>query len=175
MKVALVFESVFEAYQQSIYNLSLHYLQQEEDASDATQEIFIKVYQNLDQYQPEAASLKTWVYRIAINHCLDVLRKKKTKKRLGFVLSIFAFQDTYTSPQLTDIQHPGIAAEDKEAIHQLLHIINTLPEAQKTAIILAKIESRSQKEVAEIMGITVKAVESLLQRAKTNLSKKIHR
>jgi RNA polymerase sigma-70 factor (ECF subfamily) len=106
---------------------------------------------------------------------LHHLRKKKTKKRLGFVLSIFAFQDTYPSPQLTDIQHPGIAAEDKEAIHQLLHIINTLPEAQKTAIILAKIESRSQKEVAEIMGITIKAVESLLQRAKTNLSKKIHR
>jgi RNA polymerase sigma-70 factor (ECF subfamily) len=74
--------------------------------------------------------------------------------------------------EFPDYNHPGIELEDKEALKLLFNKINLLPDNQKTAIILAKIEDKSIKEVAEIMEISIKAVESLLQRAKMNLTKK---
>ena len=63
--------------------------------------------------------------------------------------------------------------EHKESISKIFKLINELPENQKTALILSKIEQKSQAEIAEIMGTSNKAVESLIQRAKTNLSKKL--
>jgi RNA polymerase sigma-70 factor (ECF subfamily) len=63
--------------------------------------------------------------------------------------------------------------EHKEALGKLFKVINELPNKQKTALILHKIEQKSQAEVAEIMNISLKAAESLIQRAKTNLSKKL--
>ena len=66
-----------------------------------------------------------------------------------------------------------MALEDKEAIQRLFSLIDTLPDKQRTALILTKIDDRSVKEVAEIMQLSPKAVESLLQRAKENFSKKL--
>jgi RNA polymerase sigma-70 factor (ECF subfamily) len=73
-----------------------------------------------------------------------------------------------------NFNHPGILLEQKEALESLFQHINALPDNQKTALILSKLEQKSQKEVAEIMKLSTKAVESLLQRAKTNLAKKIN-
>ena len=67
--------------------------------------------------------------------------------------------------------HPGIVLEHKEALEALFKKINDLPDNQRTALILHKIEQKPQAEVAEIMNLSTKAVESLIQRAKTNLSK----
>lgn len=69
--------------------------------------------------------------------------------------------------------HPGVVLEDREAVQRLFAIIDTLPDNQRTALILTKLEDRSVKEVAAIMALSPKAVESLLQRAKNNFSKKI--
>jgi RNA polymerase sigma-70 factor, ECF subfamily len=97
-------------------------------------------------------------------------KSKKDKKRFGFITSLF---HPDSNEPIHDVAHPGIAMEDKESLEELLVIIQSLPEKQKTAIILTKIEDRPQKEVAEIMDINVKAVESLLQRAKQTIEKKI--
>ena len=153
--------------------MCLHYVLNAEDAQDITQEVFVKVYQKYHQYDASAASLKTWICRIAINHSLDFLKSKKTKKRFAFISAIF-YPDTLDPiNEALNINHPGIETEDKEALKNLLAIIYTLPENQKTAIILCKIEDRQQQEVAEIMNTSVKAVESLLQRAKQNIQKKL--
>ena len=72
-----------------------------------------------------------------------------------------------------EYNHPGILLEHKEGLDNLFKKINELPDNQKTALILHKIEQKSQAEVAEIMNTSPKAVESLIQRAKTNLSKRI--
>src|SRR5881394_2821921 len=83
------FKRVYDDYKQLIYNLALHYTQHTGDAEDIAQEVFIKIYQHFEKYDPATASMKTWVYRIIINHCLDFLRNKKTKKRFGFITSLF--------------------------------------------------------------------------------------
>lgn len=166
-------QSIYNNYNKVVFNLSLNYVLNTEDAQDITQEVFVKVYQRYHQFNPGSASLKTWICQIAINQSLDFLKAKQTKKRFGFLTSLFHPETNEPIRSVLNIDHPGIATEDKEGLENLLKIIYTLPDNQKTAIILTKIEDRSQKDVAEIMNISVKAVESLLQRAKQNIAKKL--
>lgn len=170
MPAELLFESIYNEYKNLVFNICLHYVLNKEDAQDTAQEAFVKIHHNLHRYNPELASLKTWIYRIAINQSLDFLKAKKTKRRFGFITSLFKSD---SNEPIYDVAHPGIAMGDREALEELLRIIYELPEKQKTAIILVKMEDRPQKEVAEIMKINIKAVESLLQRAKQTIEKKI--
>lgn len=167
------FELIYNEHKNLVFNMCLHYVLNPEDAADITQEVFVKVHQRYHQFDSKAASLKTWICQITINHSLDFLKSKKTKKRFGFLSSLFNPETNEPIETPTPINHPGVEAEDKEGLENLLTIIYALPENQKTAIILCKIEDRSQKEVAEIMNTTIKAVESLIQRAKQTIQKKL--
>lgn len=167
------FETIYNEHKNIVFNMCLNYVLNPEDAQDITQEVFVKVHQKYHQYNAESATLKTWICRIAINHCLDFLKAKKTKKRFGFITSLFHPETNEPIASVVELNHPGVQTEDKEAIESLLKIIYSLPENQKTAIILSKIEDRPQKEVAEIMDTSIKAVESLLQRAKQSIQNKL--
>lgn len=156
-----------------VYNLALHYTQQTEDAQEITQDVFVSVYQSLASFKEES-TVKTWIYRITINKSLDFIKAKQRKKRFGFITSLFFDDSNDLKYNLTDTNyHPGVQLEDKEALSTLFKYINELPDNQKTALILHKIDQKSQVEVSEIMNMSAKAVESLVQRAKSNLSKKI--
>lgn len=168
------FEAIYTSYKELVYNLALQYVQQANDAQDITQEVFVKVYRQHHRYDPATASLKTWIYRIAISQCLDFLKARRRKKRLGQLTGLFRPGSTEPIAEAVQFNHPGVAAEDKEDLQRLFALINGLPDNQKTVLILLKIEDRSQKEVAEIMQVSSKAVESLFQRAKQNLFKKLH-
>lgn len=168
------FKSIYDEYNKLVFNLALSYCQNKDDSQDITQEVFVKIYQKHHQFNPELSSLKTWIYRLTINQSLDFLKAKKTAKRFGFIISIFKDEPEDQEIQISDFNHPGILLEHKEELQILFSHINSLPPNQKTALILNKIENRSQKEVAEIMEMTVKAVESLITRAKKNLQKKFN-
>ena len=101
------------------------------------------------------------------------MKAKKRKKRFANLISFFSPQNENFSFEIPDFQHPGAELEQKEALQNIFQYINELPDNQKTALILLKIEAKSQQETAEIMSLSEKAVESLLQRAKSTLSKKI--
>jgi len=167
------FETIYKGHKNLVYNLCLHYVLNTADAEDITQDVFVKVYQKYTLYDASQASLKTWIYRITINHCLDFLKAKNAKKRRGFLSVLLLPGSNEPVIDMATINHPGTETEDKAALVQLLQIIYSLPPNQKTAVILSKIEDRPQKEVAEIMGLGVKAVESLLQRAKQTIQKKL--
>lgn len=167
------FDQIYNEYKKLVYNLCLQYVLNAEDAADTTQEVFVKVYQHLHQYDAASASLKTWIYRITINQCYDFLKAKNTKKRRGFITSLFHSKTDEPLEIPSTINHPGLAAEEKESLTKLLLLIYALPENQKTAIILTRIDNLPQQEVAQIMKTSVKAVEALLQRAKQTISKKL--
>jgi RNA polymerase sigma-70 factor (ECF subfamily) len=167
------FEKIYDEFKSLVYTLALNYVQQADDAQDIAQEVFVKIYRHYHTHNPATASLKTWIYRITINHCLDFIRRKKSKKRFGVFSSLFNAETNEPVAVAGDFYHPGIAAEDKEDLQQLFRLINSLPVNQRTALILTRIEERPQTEVAEVMNISVKAVESLLQRAKQSLQKKL--
>ena len=153
-----------------VFNLALHYVQNLEDAEEIAQDTFVIVYQKRATFNARS-SIKTWIYRIAIHKSLDFIKTKKSNKRNWF-LSVFRLDDsTENQPIISSYYHPGIELEHKESAAIIFKAIDQLPYNQRTALILLKIEGRSQKETAEIMEIGVKAVESLFQRAKNNLEK----
>ena len=101
---------------------------------------------------------------------MDHLRRKKRKKRFAFIQSLFGNNDELINDP-PDFFHPGIALENKENAALLFKAIKTLPQNQHTAFILNKIEGLSYQEISDIMKLSVSAIDSLLQRAKTNLRK----
>ncbi len=154
-----------------VYNLCLNYVQNAEDAEEITQDVFVSVYHSLGKFRQQSG-IKTWIYRITINKSLDFLKAKKRKKRFAMVFSIFG-ADQAIIHEPVNFDHPGVELENREALEKLFFHINNLPDNQKTALLLSKTEQKSQAEIAEIMQVSAKAVESLLQRAKQNLRKNI--
>jgi RNA polymerase sigma-70 factor (ECF subfamily) len=145
-------------------------LQNREDAEDVTQEIFITIHININEFREES-SLSTWIYRIALNKCLEFIRKKDRKKRSGIFKWIFSSDGERAIENHSDFMHPGIQLENQERAKVLFKAIELLPEQQKTAYILHKLEQVSYNEIASIMEVSLSSVESLLFRAKQNLKK----
>jgi RNA polymerase sigma-70 factor (ECF subfamily) len=152
-----------------VYNLALNYVQNVEDAEEITQDVFVKVFQSLETFKQQS-SYSTWIYRITINTSLDFIKTKRRQKRFAFFTSLF-YEDSgeLRYNPIDEFNHPGVLLEDKENLKILYRQINKLPDNQKTALILHKIHKKSQLEVAEIMGLSAKAIESLVQRAKSKL------
>lgn len=161
-------EDLYHEFGGMVYNIALQYVQNKEDAEEITQDVFYSIYLNLDKYRSEA-NIKTWVYRITINRSLDFIKARNRKKRFAVINSIFTFGNEVNNFEAAHFNHPGVLMEQKEAVKAIFAGINQLPENQKTALILNKIEAMSQKEIAEIMQLSTKAVESLIQRAKSKL------
>ena len=117
------FESIYHEFKSLVFNVCLHYVLNREDAQDVAQEVFVKIHHHLYQYNSDTASLKTWIYRIAINQSLDFLKAKKTKKRFGFITSLFHPDSNELVPIVAEVRHPGVSMEDKEGLEELLLII----------------------------------------------------
>jgi len=166
----LQFEELYHEQKKRVFNLALQYVQNVGDAEEITQDVFVKVHQSYETFRHDA-KISTWIYRITINQSRDYLKAKKRKKRFAFITSLFYEDSNEVKHEHPDFNHPGIRMEHKEELARLFTKINGLPENQKTALILAKIEHKSQGEIAEIMELSVKAVESLILRAKTSLKK----
>ena len=152
-----------------MYNTVLRILMNVEDAEDVAQEVFIQVYESVDGFKGDS-KISTWLYRIAITKSMDHIRRKKRKKRFAFIESLFNQQDELIHDP-GHFVHPGVQLENKEAAADLFKAISLLPDNQRTAFVLNKIEHQSYQEMAEIMGISVAAADSLLHRAKVNLRK----
>ncbi|MDA9555613.1 RNA polymerase sigma factor [Pelobium sp.] len=162
------YEFLVKNYQNKVYNTALSMLQNEDDAMDTAQNVFIEVYKSIANFRLEA-SLNTWIYKLTVNKCLEEIRKKKRKKRFAFLTSIFDADTEKELRQQSDFIHPGIELEKKEYHHYLNKAIKLLPEMQQTALLLHKIEGLSHQEVAIILDKSVSSVESLIFRAKQQL------
>ncbi|HEX7754452.1 MAG TPA: RNA polymerase sigma factor [Niabella sp.] len=163
------FKHVVDTYQNMVYNTCLSIVKSEEDAEDIAQDVFVQVYQSIASFKGES-KLSTWIYRIATTKSLDFERKKKRKKRFGFVRSIFG-EDSEVVINPPDFHHPGIVLDKKENAAILFRAIDQLPDNQRTAFLLNKVEGLSYQEVAEVLQTSVSSIESLLHRAKNNLRK----
>ena len=163
------FKTIVEDCQKMVYNTALGVVQNAEDAEDVTQEVFVKVFESINSFKGDS-KLSTWIYRITVTKALDHVRKKKTKKRFGIMQNLFGTgqEEVIEKP---DFHHPGVKLDNKEKAAVLFKAINQLPENQKIAFNLHKVEGLSYQEVSEVMDTTIPAVESLLHRAKSNLKK----
>jgi len=166
------FTAVMDLYQDMVYNTAISIVQNADDADDITQEVFVQVYLSIKSFKGES-KLSTWLYRITISKALDHEKKKKRKKRFGLVQSLFGYIDN-EQPEQTEFNHQGVQLEKKENAAELFKALKKLPENQRIAFTLQKLEGQSNQEIAEIMNTSLYAVESLMGRAKANLKKLLY-
>ncbi|MBD2702491.1 RNA polymerase sigma factor [Spirosoma sp. BT702] len=166
------FRQLYEITKSRVFNTALSYVRSREDAEEITQEVFIDVFRSAGSFEGDA-NVTTWIYRITVNKSLDFIKQKKRQKRFAFLTSLFDRDTGEVVHHPPDFVHPGVALENQENAARLFQAIDTLPEKQKTAYILTRIEGLSNIEAAQVMSTSVGAVESLLQRANENLKKQL--
>ena len=162
-----------ERHKLSVLNLCMRFTGNRNDAEDLAQEVFIKIFQAAPRYEVKA-SFTTWLYRITVNLCMNHQRRKKIlhffslnhKKESGF-------QIEERTPEFAVDDQPDTEFERKELQQFVQNAIQSLPESQKTVLILYRYHDLSYKEIAETLETTVSAVESRLHRAKENLKKRL--
>ena len=167
------FRILVEKYQGLIFRTCMGFLHNSEDADDLTQEVFIQVYQSLIYFKGNAA-FSTWIYRIAVNACLNKIRKNRKNTALQRFSTLFSnIKNSDFLIPVSDMINPESILIRQEYKDWLQAALDSLPDNQKTAIILSKYDDLSQKEIAEILNTTEGAVEALIQRAKKNLYKRL--
>jgi RNA polymerase sigma-70 factor (ECF subfamily) len=170
-KEEAAFKLLVARYQDRVYHTALGFVLNPADAEDLAQEVFIRVFEKVGEFKG-ASSLTTWIYRVTVSQSLDMLRKKQRKKRGGILQGFFSPGEKEAFHP-ADFDHPGVKAENRERSRVLFQAMTLLPESQRTAFVLQKLEGLSQDEIAGIMKTSVSAVESLLSRAKANLKKQL--
>lgn len=166
------YRQLVEAYQDQVVNTCYGFVQKREDAEDLAQEVFIEVFRSVGNFRKDA-KLSTWVYRISVNKSLEFIRYNKRKKRFAWKQSLSDMTEAEEPASLSD--HPGLSLEQQEQVSILMSKINLLPENQRIAFTLNKIEDMPYKEIAEVMNLSLSSVESLMHRAKKNLKKQLEK
>lgn len=165
-------EELYKHFHVKVYNTVIGYLQDKDDAEEITQDVFIEIFKSANKFKNKSG-VGTWVYRIAINKSLDFIRYKQRKKRFAEVKRLFSNAPDEPSIDIPDFVYPGVLMENKENATTLFKVIDKLPTNQKTAFLLSFVEELPRQEVADVMKLTLKSVESLLFRAKANLRNKL--
>ena len=160
------FKQLVETYQDQVYNTCLGFLRHPDDAEDMAQEVFVEVHRSIGGFRLESR-LSTWIYRIAVSKSLELIRKHKRRKRFASVLAVFKSDPPARNED--EYIHPGIILENKEQARVLYAAIERLPQNQRIAFTLHKIEGLSYQQISEVMENTLPAVESLMHRARGNL------
>ncbi|MBM7702727.1 sigma-70 family RNA polymerase sigma factor [Metabacillus iocasae] len=152
-----VLNEIMTLYGQDILQLVYSYVKNHAVAEDLTQEIFVKCYRSLHTYE-QKASLRTWLWRIAINHCKDYLRSWHYRKMQLTEMSFFSSKSTTNTPEEEVIRH------DEDA--QLSEAVLKLPVKYREMIYLFYFEEYSIKEIENITHVKQGTIKTRLRRAK---------
>jgi len=162
------FELLVLKYQTMVFRTAMGFVHSKEDAEDLTQDVFISAYQSIAKFQGDS-EFSTWLYRITVNTSINQLNRNKHRAFLQVAGDLL---QSLFSKESGD-KNPHQELEQAERDTAIREAIDTLPEKQRTAFVLSKYDDLTQKEIAAIMQSTEGSVEQLLQRAKTNLQKKL--
>lgn len=152
------YKELYAAHYPKVMRLCLGYVAGDQDvAKDLTQEIFIKIWENLENFRSES-SISTWIYRISVNTCLSKLRTGKKISRTIAIADV---------PEIIE-EHSG--ADRENQLVQLYECIQKLSETNR-AIILLVLEGLPQNEISEIIGMKHDAIRTRIHRIKSQLTK----
>lgn len=159
-------------YQDRIFTLIVGQLQSREDALDLTQDVFLRAHRRLESFR-EDALFYTWLYRIALNACIDY-RRRRSKTPEPFSLDGDLREEMGFEPRDDRTgSNPEQALENKELGRYLRQCIRELPEVLRVAVILHDIEGLPQKEIAGIVGCPLGTVKSRIQRGRYELRERL--
>lgn len=156
----VAFERLFQMYRDRVYGVAYKMVNNQEDALDLTQEIFLKVYQKIDKFNFKS-SFSTWLYRLAMNVCIDELRKRKPDTEYSI--------DDSLRQMSSDSDTPEEEAISNEREEILWKAINSLKEKERMIIILRDMEGLSYNEIAETLKCSLGRVKSRIHEARNKL------
>ena len=154
-----LYSVLVDAHQVKVYRLCLAYLHDPDEAEEAAQVVFVKAYRALARFGGGSTFL-TWVTRIGINHCKDVLRSRKVRRFLS--LDVFTSGEAAHPPQL--VTEPP--EHDRGRLREARAILGSLPKAEREVLVLAEVEELSYEEISEALRISMDAVKGRLKRAR---------
>jgi RNA polymerase sigma-70 factor, ECF subfamily len=164
------FGELVKLYSGRVINTCYRFVLDKEDAEDISQEVFVEIFQSMKSFRGDA-KLSTWIYRIAVTKSLDEIKKRKRKKR------ILSFGKMLHLDEVADWVAGGVMPDkhilENEKMVEIQEALNSLPDNQRVAFTLSKIDGYSNAEIADIMKTTIDAVESLISRAKKRVYVKL--
>ena len=168
------FETLVKQYERQIFRTALHITQNREDAEDITQDVFVKAFTKLDQFQGNS-KFSTWLVRIAVNERLMRLRKRKTSKTVSMDQDVETGEGSIPRDFAEWRPNPEQNYNQAELAEILRKTIAGLPPGFRTVFTLRDIENLSTEETAEALGLSVPAVKSRLLRARLQLRERLSR
>lgn len=153
------YQTLVRQHLKSISHYAYRVLGNQRDTEDIAQEVFLRMWTNASKWQPEKAKLSTWLHRITYNLCVDHLRKHGNTQ----------LEDNFDDAGVTDPLAESHSIEQQQQSKALDRAIANLPENQRSALMLCHYGGFSNKEAADIMNISVKALESNISRARRSL------
>ena len=166
------FEILVNRHQTSILNLVYRFIGDRTQAKDLAQEVFLKVWQSAQNYEPKA-KFTTWIYRITANLCFNELKSARRKKWFSFNRSDEDGEHTFEETLADSTPSAEDLLLEKERSRQISDALQSLPDNQRMALVLKRYDDLSYQEIAQVIGCSVSAVESLLVRAKRTLQEKM--
>lgn len=154
------FEELYQQYATRLYNLAYRMASSAQDADDLLQDIFLLAYRKVSSFRGES-SLGTWLYRLAMNHCLDVLRSRQAKMSQQ--------TDSLDAENAAPVASPGTPAMGAVSRIDLERAIGTLPRACRAAFLLHDVEGFGHNEVGTILGISEGTSKSQVHKARLRI------
>ena len=161
------FDELVLLYRIRVINTCYRFLLNKDDAEDVSQEVFIEIFQSIQSFRGDS-KLSTWIFRIAVTKSLDEIKKRNRKKRISSLGKILHLDDVASWISGGKMPDQDLIASDN--IKQIYKVLNQLPDNQRIAFTLSKMDGFNNLEIAEIMNTTVIAVESLVCRAKKKVA-----
>lgn len=165
------FAELVTAHQDRIYTLCLRMTEDREDAQDAAQEAFLNAWRGLASFQGDS-SFSTWLYRLASNACIDLLRKRKRRQERENFCSLDDEEAGWLEPAA-----PGAGPEEelerKERRQALERELRALPDHQREILVMRDVSGLSYQEIGELLSLDLGTVKSRLARARLALKKRL--
>lgn len=154
------YKELVERYQKRVFGILFGMLHSREDAMELTQDVFIKVYQRIGEFE-EKSSFYTWVYRIAVNLAIDFRRREWKKVHTEYDDSV-ADSGADDAIFQRDRRNPEEATRDKELGDQINRALETLPDEQRAVLTMREVDGLSYQEMADVMGCSIGTIMSRL-------------
>ncbi len=163
------FETLILSCKDKAYGIAFRYLKNEEDAMDALQESFIKIYKGLSSFNFES-KFDTWVYRIVTNVCNDLYRKNKKNSKLVSISVSYSSDEDSAELDITDRREgPEALSVRKDESRYIIKCLDMLADEHREVIILRDIKGFSYEEISEILDCSLGTVKSRISRARLRL------
>jgi len=167
------FATLVDKYKQPVMNFIYRSLRDETEAEDLAQNVFLQVYKSRDRYE-RTAKFSTWLFTIARNLCLNEIRRR-SRHPAESLEETHAEHEDQPQRQYED-KRVALPTEDLlqgELARKIEEALATLPENQRTAILLCRQDELSYEEIAEILGCSLSATKSLIHRGRETLKEKL--